>query len=93
MCGDGDGDGDGGRRGRREALHDLVVGGPGAQRSGLAEAGDGAVDQPRVLRRPVSIGGALVRTVATVALARETRGAADPAEETAAPEQNLQAAP
>ncbi|WP_445517223.1 MFS transporter [Streptomyces sp. NEAU-174] len=32
-------------------------------------------------------------TVATVALARETRGAADPAEETAAPEQNLQAAP
>ncbi|MGV9849274.1 MFS transporter [Streptomyces sp. NPDC003442] len=32
-------------------------------------------------------------TVVTVALARETRGAADPAEETAAPEQNLQAAP
>ncbi|MGW7688760.1 MFS transporter [Streptomyces asiaticus] len=32
-------------------------------------------------------------TVVTVALARETRGAADPAEEAAAPEQNLQAAP
>ncbi|MFE2184183.1 MFS transporter [Streptomyces sp. NPDC059455] len=32
-------------------------------------------------------------TVVTVALARETRGAADPAEEKAAPEQNLQAAP